>query len=498
MRDDKWEMMLSWCFSKDLIENSPSRHDGISADVEEQTRSQYCQFIRWMCSQFKLDTIPTATALMFCHRFYALQSLAKNDWKTIATACVFLSSKSENMFRALDDIVKIAFANDVQKLPIDSEQKEFLQKKRELIEMAERVVLINLRFDTNVNHPYRPLHDAMKKLGINSKELRREVWKLVCCWLDSTLCLEHTPEGIAAASIHILNKLYDLKLPDIRGLSLWSEKFAPEQLDECIRQMVQILCKRKWPQCAKLTDRPALPQPEPMPKPEPEPEPKLKQATPIQNLPEPELGPEENNPKSVTPDSVLDLAVPKRDTIVLDSSSLSEDASEQKAPETKQEGLRKGVLDKAYVARIRVAIMKRKSKAEVSRTVGNTQLEASSGGMDDWIERELESGIIVGSKPVCNMKKAEQKTDAILLDTSSENADLWIEKELEEGIIIESKPVNHNKMKRPGESGAALKLEKYNASKAWRGLKREREREAGADVSSKRQWKSCTTSNALK
>lgn len=27
------------------------------------------------------------------------------------------------MFRALDDIVKIAFANDVQKLPTDSEQK---------------------------------------------------------------------------------------------------------------------------------------------------------------------------------------------------------------------------------------------------------------------------------------------------------------------------------------------------------------------------------------
>lgn len=60
--------------------------------------------------------------------------------------------------------------------------QEFLQKKRDLIEMAERVVLINLRFDTNVNHPYRPLHDAMKLLGVNSKELRREVWKLVGCW----------------------------------------------------------------------------------------------------------------------------------------------------------------------------------------------------------------------------------------------------------------------------------------------------------------------------
>jgi hypothetical protein len=53
MGDDKEEMMMS-CFRKELIENSPSRRDGISADFEAHTRSQYCQFIRWMCTQFKL------------------------------------------------------------------------------------------------------------------------------------------------------------------------------------------------------------------------------------------------------------------------------------------------------------------------------------------------------------------------------------------------------------------------------------------------------------
>lgn len=66
MRDDKWEMMLSWCFSKDLIQNSPSQCDGISADVEEQTRSQYCQFIRWMCSQFKLYSLSLSHSSYFC------------------------------------------------------------------------------------------------------------------------------------------------------------------------------------------------------------------------------------------------------------------------------------------------------------------------------------------------------------------------------------------------------------------------------------------------
>lgn len=256
--------------------------------------------------------------------------------------------------------------------------------------------------------------------------------------------------------------------------------------------MVQILCMRKWPQCAKLTDRPALPQPEPVTKLKPEPKPK--QSTSIQKLPESELGPKEK-PMIVTPDSVLDSAkeaskmpepVPKRDTGILDVSSLSEDAPEQKAPETNQEQPCKG-LDKAYIARIRETLRKRKSMAEIRPTIGKAQLDASSEGQDDWIERELESGIIVGSKPLCNNKKAEQKTEVVLLETSRENDDLWIEKELEEGIIVDSKPVSHNKVTSTGESGAraSLELKKYGALNTWRGLRRERE--TGVNLTSKRQ-----------
>ncbi|KAJ3686832.1 hypothetical protein LUZ61_015996 [Rhynchospora tenuis] len=489
MRDDMEKRILSWCFDKELIENSPSRRDGISTEVEAQIRLQYCRFIRWMCSQFKLGTIPTATALMFCHRFYALQSLAKNDWKTIATTCVFLSSKSEDSFRSLDDIVRIAFTNDVQKLPVGAKQKESLQKKRELIEMAERVVLTTLRFDTNVDHFYRPLHNAMKLLGIDS-QLRHDVWKLVACWLDTTLCLEHKPEWIAAASLYIMDKLRDLKFPDVRGLPLWSEKFAPEKWNACINQMVQILRKQNWPEHAKLMGTPVLLHPEPVPNAVPGSEQQPEQATSSQKLPEPEQDPKETERKIVTPDSVLeqaevtskmDDAVLKKDTVVLELSCSSKDAPEQKAPEAKQEGLHKG-LDKAYVARIREAIRKRKRTGEVCPTVGKAQLDVSSEEVDDWIERELESGIIVGSKPVSSKKEAGQMNKFILLDTSCEEDDSWIEKELEEGIIADSKPSGNRKLRSSGERGVALKLENCFASKLWRGQKRERD--AGVDLSS--------------
>jgi hypothetical protein len=49
--------------------------------------------------------------------------------------------------------------------------------------------------------------------------------------LDTTLCLEYRPEWIAAASLHISGKLYDMKIPDVRGLPLWSEKIAPAKWD---------------------------------------------------------------------------------------------------------------------------------------------------------------------------------------------------------------------------------------------------------------------------
>ncbi|KAJ4789449.1 Cyclin family protein [Rhynchospora pubera] len=481
MRGDMEERILSWWFDKEMIENSPSRRDGISAEIEAQIRLQYCRFIRSMCTQFRLGTIPTATALMFCHRFYALQSLAKNDWKTIATTCVFLSSKSEDSFRSLDDIVRIAYTSDVQNLPVGAKQKECLQKKRELIEMAERVVLTTLRFDTNVDHFYRPLHNAMKLLGLDS-QLRHDVWKLVACWLDTTLCLEHKPEWIAAASLDIMDKLRDLKLPDVRGLPLWSEKFAPEKWDACIHQMVQILRKRNWPEHTKLMGTLVLLHPEPVPNAVSGSEQQPEQATS-----------KVTERKIVTPDSVLDQAevaskmddpVLKKDTVVLELSCSSEDAPEQKAPEAKREGLHQG-LDKAYAARIREAIRKRKHTREVCPNVGNAQLDVSSEGVDDWIERVLESGIIVGSKPVSTKKEAGQRNKVILLDTSCEEDDSWIEKELEEGIIVDSKPAGNKKLRSSGERGAALKLENCFASNLRRGQKRERD--TGLDLRSKRQ-----------
>jgi hypothetical protein len=258
--------------------------------------------------------------------------------------------------------------------------------------------------------------------------------------------------------------------------------------------MVRILCMWKWPHCAKLMDKRALPQPNPVPKLEPEPEPKLQQATSIQKLTEPELGSKENKHKIVTPDSVLDLAVEAsklqeavqgRERVIRGPSSFSEDAPvlEQKATEAKQEEPCKG-LDKAYLAHIREAFRKRKRTVEISPTVGKAQTDSSSEGLDDWIEKELESGIIVGSKPVHNKKRAEKRTQVIPLDTSRGYDDSWIEKELEEGIIVDSKPVNHNKVKSTGGS-AKFKLEKCGALKTWMDLKRENE--ARVNLSSKRQ-----------
>lgn len=44
------------------------------------------------------------------------------------------------------------------------------------------MVLTTLRFDFNVQHPYRPLFDAMRKLGIDQKEVKQVAWNFVNDW----------------------------------------------------------------------------------------------------------------------------------------------------------------------------------------------------------------------------------------------------------------------------------------------------------------------------
>lgn len=56
--------------------------------------------------------------------------------------------------------------------------QEVYEQQKELILLGERVVLATLGFDFNVHHPYKPLVEAIKKLG-GQNSLAQVAWNFV-------------------------------------------------------------------------------------------------------------------------------------------------------------------------------------------------------------------------------------------------------------------------------------------------------------------------------
>ncbi|OAY78300.1 Cyclin-T1-2, partial [Ananas comosus] len=188
------ERMRSWYFSRQEIENnSPSRKDGIDRRKESELRMLYCSFIGDVGRRLKLPQISIATAIMFCHRFYLHQSHAKNEWQTIATVCIFLAAKVEDTPCALDSVVRILVPEHL--VP----WQDVFEKQKALILIGERLLLSTERFDFNVQHPYKPLLDALNKLRITRKDVRQA---------PEYTGLQYKPHYIAQAAIREMMELY--------------------------------------------------------------------------------------------------------------------------------------------------------------------------------------------------------------------------------------------------------------------------------------------------
>uniref|UniRef100_A0A803MSF6 Cyclin N-terminal domain-containing protein n=1 Tax=Chenopodium quinoa TaxID=63459 RepID=A0A803MSF6_CHEQI len=172
---------------------------------------------------------------MFCHRFYMRQSHAKNDWQTVATACMFLASKVEDNLRPLRDVVLVAYELVYKWDPSASERikrREVYYKQKELILVAENLLLVTIDFDMAIQHPFSPLVGALKRLKISNNEVAKAAWNLVNEWLRTTLCLQYKPHYIAAGSLSVAAKLINFKLPMVDGKAWWLQfDVSPKQLE---------------------------------------------------------------------------------------------------------------------------------------------------------------------------------------------------------------------------------------------------------------------------
>ncbi|KAJ9164450.1 hypothetical protein P3X46_024026 [Hevea brasiliensis] len=242
---EKLEEGGRWYFSrKEIEENSPSRRDGIDLKKETYLRKSYCTFLQDLGMRLKVPQLTIATAIIFCHRFFLRQSHAKNDRRTIATVCMFLAGKVEETPRPLKDVILVSYEIIHKKDPEAVQrikQKEVYEQQKELILLGERVVLATLGFDLNVQHPYKPLVDAIKKFKVAQNALAQVAWNFVNDGLRTSLCLQFKPHHIAAGAIFLAAKFLKVKLPS-DGEKVWWQEFdvTPRQLEEVSNQMLEL------------------------------------------------------------------------------------------------------------------------------------------------------------------------------------------------------------------------------------------------------------------
>ncbi|KAL1218405.1 Cyclin-T1-5 [Cardamine amara subsp. amara] len=249
---EKQEEVSRWYFGrKEIEENSPSRLDGIDLKKETYLRKSYCTFLQDLGMRLKVPQVTIATAIIFCHRFFFRQSLAKNDRRTIATVCMFLAGKVEETPRPLKDVIFVSYEIINKKDPGAAQkikQKEVYEQQKELILNGEKIVLSTLGFDLNVHHPYKPLVEAIKKFKVAQNALAQVAWNFVNDGLRTSLCLQFKPHHIAAGAIFLAAKFLKVKLPS-DGEKVWWQEFdvTPRQLEDVSNQMLELYEQNRVP-----------------------------------------------------------------------------------------------------------------------------------------------------------------------------------------------------------------------------------------------------------
>ncbi|WCJ23722.1 Cyclin family protein [Euphorbia peplus] len=229
--------------SRDEIErHSPSRKDGIDVLRETYLRYSYCEFLQNLGMRLELPQTTVGTAMVLCHRFFVRRSHACHDRYLIATAALFLASKSEETPCPLNNVVRasceifhkqdMTFLSYI--LPVD-----WFEQYRERVTEAEQMILTTLNFELNVQHPYAHLTSVLEKLGFSQSVMVNLALNLVSEGLRSSLWLQFKPHHIAAGAAYLAAKFLHMDLTGYQHI--WQEfQTTPVIIQDVAQQLMEL------------------------------------------------------------------------------------------------------------------------------------------------------------------------------------------------------------------------------------------------------------------
>eukprot|EP01118_Nematostelium_gracile_P018865 TRINITY_DN8535_c0_g1_i1.p1 TRINITY_DN8535_c0_g1~~TRINITY_DN8535_c0_g1_i1.p1 ORF type:complete len:456 (-),score=89.12 TRINITY_DN8535_c0_g1_i1:63-1346(-) len=206
-------MQNEWYFTREELAKGATPEE---IKIELNVRRATCAFLQDTGMKLNLPQLTIATAIVFFHRFFAARRFTEYDRHTIATTCVFLAGKVEETPKKLRDIINASESlkyRDVvpPRKPLDEQSPEMLTLKEKIL-AHELIILQTLAFEMTIEHPYKYLLKFVMQIS-GDKTLAQTAWNFINDSLRTTLCLQHKPDMIAAAAIHLAAKFLKYTLP---------------------------------------------------------------------------------------------------------------------------------------------------------------------------------------------------------------------------------------------------------------------------------------------
>lgn len=110
----------------------------------------------------------------------------------------------------------------------------------------ERILLKTIKFDLQVDHPYRFLIEYAKSLKSNGTTPKEQVvqkaWNFINDSLETTLCLQWEPEVIAVAMMYLACKISKYDVIDWKGRSPEQQKWWDMFVKDMTKNILEDIC----------------------------------------------------------------------------------------------------------------------------------------------------------------------------------------------------------------------------------------------------------------
>uniref|UniRef100_A0A3P8TIW5 Cyclin-Q n=1 Tax=Amphiprion percula TaxID=161767 RepID=A0A3P8TIW5_AMPPE len=179
-----------------------------------KTHFRVCRFIMETGVKLGMRSVPVATACVLYHRFFERVSVQAYEPYLVAMSCVYLAGKVEEQHIRTRDIINVShryFNSGSGPLECD---KEFWELRDSVVQ-CELLILRQLNFHVSFEHPHQvgvSEQSLVNRHAWSRTPVAETSWALLRDCYHGAMCIRHTPQHIAIATLYLALNSYGAEL----------------------------------------------------------------------------------------------------------------------------------------------------------------------------------------------------------------------------------------------------------------------------------------------